>query len=363
MTTRERMMACYQRERVDHPACAIYTRYLPRGEMERAVRDEGMGVIDYVPPVSMMAPPWHMLDGFLSEVKGANIRVEYRWEGHQRIERRLFETPKGTLYSDIQQDLGGVGSEHILKHYLQGPEDYAAMGYIAQNIRFRDNFPLVRARIQNMGQDGVVLGRLDRSPFQKLLIELSDPEQLFLDLYDDPEPIEALLGVMEARLLEAASMAMEGPMEVLWLPDNVTAEMTSPALFRKYCLPYYQKLTRMAHQAGKLILAHFDGKLTPLRDDIARAGFDGIESVSLPEMNGDMTLEEARTAFPGAAILPNFPANLSFERDERIAGWARALAEEAQGAPLMIQISEDLPPEQTGRVALALARALNGKEA
>lgn len=158
-------------------------------------------------------------------------------------------------------------------------------------------------------------------------------------------------------------MAMEGPMEVLWLPDNVTAEMTSPALFRKYCLPYYQKLTRMAHQAGKLILAHFDGKLTPLKDDIARAGFDGIESVSLPEMNGDMSLEEARTAFPGAAILPNFPANLSFEDDGRIAGWARALAEEAQGAPLMIQISEDLPPEQTGRAALAMARALNGKEA
>ena len=24
MTTRERMMACYRRERVDHPACAIY---------------------------------------------------------------------------------------------------------------------------------------------------------------------------------------------------------------------------------------------------------------------------------------------------------------------------------------------------
>ena len=54
---------------------------------------------------------------------------------------------------------------------------------------------------------------------------------------------------------------------------------------------------------------------------------------------------------------------MSFEDDGRIAGWARALAEEAQGAPLMIQISEDLPPEQTGRAALALARALNGKEA
>ena len=52
MTTRERMMACYRREKVDHPACAIYTRYLPRGEMERAVRDEGMGVIDYGPALA-----------------------------------------------------------------------------------------------------------------------------------------------------------------------------------------------------------------------------------------------------------------------------------------------------------------------
>ena len=69
MTVRERMMACYRHESVDGPVCAIYSRYLNRGAAERQVRNAGMGIIDYVPPVTMMAPPWHMLDGFLSRWK------------------------------------------------------------------------------------------------------------------------------------------------------------------------------------------------------------------------------------------------------------------------------------------------------
>ena len=361
MTTRERIMACYRRQPTDRSACAIYTRYLPRGEAEREVRSLGMGVIDYVPPVTMMPPPWHMLDGFLSPVEGAKVCVDYRWEGERRIERRSFVTPEGTLYADVESDVGGVGSEHLIHRYLDQEEDYRAMLYVARNARFVRNDALVCSRMENLGEDGVVLGRLDRSPFQKCLIELANPESFFLDLMDESDLIEELLNVLGERMLEAAEMALDGPAEVLWLPDNVTAEMTSPNLFAKYCLPYYQKLTGLAHGAGKLLLAHFDGKIRPLLLSLVQAGFDGIESLSLPEMSGDMTVPEARKALPNTAILPNFPANRSFMEFDEIVNWARGLEAECEGEPLLLQISEDLPPERTMLVARALATAFQGK--
>lgn len=357
MTCRERMMACYRQEPVDHPACAVYTRYLPRGDAERRARNLGMGIIDYAPPVSMMSPPWHLLEGFLSPAEGVTVRTEFRWEGDRRVEKRCFETPEGALCADIEQDGGGVGSEHIRRRYLRDEADMRVMLDLARRVRFVRNDELIRARTAALGEDGVVLGRLDRSPFQKCLIELADPQTLLMEVMDENELVLELLDTLSQRQLEAAQMAMDSPCEVLWLPDNVTAEMTSPTLFREYCVPYYQALTKLARQAGKLLLAHFDGKLRPLREDILRAGFDGIESVSMPEMSGDMTLAEARAAFPGMAILPNFPANRSFAPKEEIIRWARELAESAQDAPLMLQISEDLPTEQTNKVALALAEA------
>lgn len=362
MTIRERMLACYRRQPVDHPACAVYARYLPRGSAERAAREQGMGIIEYVPPVSMMSPPWHMLDGFLSPADGVNVRVEIRWENGRRMERRSFETPDGMLYADIERDAGGVGSEHIQRRYLMTEDDYRAMLYLARHLRFESNEPMLRERIRTLGEDGVVLGRLDRSPFQKCLIELANPETMLMDVMDASEPLLELMDVLSTRLLEAAEMAMDSACEVLWLPDNVTAEMTSPVLFHEFCLPYYQRLTAMAHQADKLLLAHFDGRLRPLREDILRAGFDGIESVSLPEMNGDMTLREAREVFPDIAVIPNFPANRSFDEKEAIIRWARQLAVSSADQSLLLQISEDLPAGQVEKVALALAEAFGTED-
>lgn len=357
MTMRERMLACYRRQPTDRSACAIYTRYLPRSEAEREVRNLGMGVIDYVPPVTMMPPPWHMLDGFLSQIEGAKVCVDYRWEGGRRFERRSFVTPDGTLYADVESDAGGVGSEHLIHRYLNQEEDYRAMLYVARNARFARNDELFRSRMNALGGDGVVLGRLDRSPFQKCLIELANPESFFFDLMDVPEIIEELIDVLGERMLEAAEMALDGPAEVLWIPDNVTAEMTSPSLFEKYCLPYYKKLTKLVHSADKILLAHFDGKIRPLLPSLVQAGFDGVESLSLPEMSGDMTVQEARQALPDTAILPNFPANRSFMEFEEIVEWACGLEADCAGEPLLLQISEDLPPELTMHVARALATA------
>lgn len=359
MTVRERMMACYRHESVDGPVCAIYSRYLNRGAAERQVRNSGMGIIDYVPPVTMMAPPWHMLDGFLSPVEGAQIQVKYSWSQGRMIERRCFDTPAGELYTDIEQDNAGIGSEHIVRHYIEEAADYDAMLYVARNCHFYSNFDMTRSHIDNLGDDGVVLGRLDRSPFQRLLIELCNPEKLFIDLFDAPERIEELLDLLALRQLEAAELAMKSPIEVFWLPDNVTAEMTSPTLFRKYCVPYYKNLIDIVHGSGKILLAHFDGKLRPLQRDIVSVGFDGIESMSLPEMNGDMSLSDAQRIFAPAAILPNFPANMYLATDSELASWLDRLMCEADGNPLMIQISEDLPPQHTARVALELARAIN----
>ncbi|GAG04584.1 unnamed protein product, partial [marine sediment metagenome] len=60
------MLAVYRGEVPERIPAAIYSRYLPRGACERVTRELGLGVIDFQPLVSLLAPPWHLMSGYLS---------------------------------------------------------------------------------------------------------------------------------------------------------------------------------------------------------------------------------------------------------------------------------------------------------
>jgi len=357
MTLRERMMSVYRNKMPDKPAVGIYMRYLSRGEMERKARNGGLGIIAYVPLTSQIGPPWHMLEGFLSEVKGAELGSQYFYKNGTRYERRTYRTPRGEVSAEIGKSIG-EGSEHIAKHYIQQAEDYRTIDYIVQNTILTPNKELFRRTAHELGDDGVVMGRMDRTPYQKLLIELAGPERLLMDLFDDEEAVESLLDSMGRRYHEQIDMAMDSEADIIWIPDNVTVDMTPPENYEKYLMPHYQYCVKCAKETGKLVVAHYDGKIRPISRFINEIGFDAVESVSDPIMSGDMTFAEAVKAFPGKVILPNFPSNLSNAPEQEIRGFIEGLKEQARSVPLMLQISEDLAENCYERVIPIILKAM-----
>jgi len=358
MTLRERMTSVYRNQQPDKPALGIYTRYFKRGHMERATRNAGMGIIDYVALTSQLGPPWHMIPEFVSRIEGAELCVKTYYDHGVRKERRVFTTPAGEIFADVGASIGD-GSEHISKYYIHSPEDYAVMKYIVEHTVFSKNEAVFQKRRDDMGEDGVVLGRLDRNPYQKLMMELVGAENFLLDLYTDPEPVLEVLHAMEKRMDEQFALALESQAELLWMPDNVSADMTPPDNFEKYLLPYYQKYARLAHQAGKRVIAHFDGKFAPLAGMIRVSGIDVIESVSDPSIGGDATYGEARDLFPDIVVLPNFPANLALRPQEEINRFVAAVLKSAEGRPFMLQVSEDLDESAYPYALPILAEAMS----
>jgi hypothetical protein len=332
MTIRERMMAVYRNEAPDRVTVCIYARYLPRGSTERTVRDWGLGLVDWVPLTTLLAPPWHLHAGFVSEVQGAEFDI------------RFTCTPVGTVTERIRQD-PTYGSDWIEKFYLSSPEDYKIMKYIVEHTVLRRNEQALLAKQKDMGEDGVVLGRVDRCPFQKLLIELAGPERFLVDLYTDPDPALELLAAMDKKMDEVFEAVCESGAEVIWQPDNVSCDMTPPKCFKEYCLPYYQKQARKVHDAGKVYVVHMDGRLRAIKEMIGLAPIDVIESFSFPEIGGDLSISDGACAWPGKVILPNFPASLANESESTIVAFVdKLLAEVGPQRPLMLQISEDIPP-------------------
>ena len=360
MSIREAMMSVYRNEMPDRPVVGIYTRYLSRGEMERKARNNGLGIIAYMPLTSQIGPPWHLLDGFLSEVKEVELTSRYFYRNGTLYEQRTYHTPIGDLTAEIGKS-AGAGSEHIAGYYIRQPEDYRVMERIVRNTILSPNIGLFRRTAHELGEDGVVMGRMDRTPYQKLLIELAGAERFLIDLFDQNEAIEELLETMGRRYREQVDMAMDSDADIIWIPDNVTVDMTPPDNYEKYHMPHYQYCVKCARQAGKLVVAHYDGKIRTLSKYINEIGFNAIESVSDPMISGDMTFGEAVAAFPGKVILPNFPSNLSQATKEAIQDYIGNLKEQARGIPLMLQISEDLADNSYEWVIPLILELMNKK--
>jgi hypothetical protein len=344
------MLDVYQRKKPDKTPLGIYSRYLPRGEIERNLRAKGLGIIEYHPLVTFLGPPWHDLPGYISDVKNTSVRQDRFFENGRMVLRTTYETPVGAIWHEKEPSVGD-GSEHTRSYFIKSIEDYKIMTYIIENTVVASNERAIESRLAALGEDGVVLGRLDRSPYQKLLLEFVGAERFLIDLFEEPEAAEELKDVMYQKLEESLGLAMNTELLLIWQPDNVTADMTSPKYYEKYLLPYYKKLSAKIHGSGKLLVAHFDGKVKALRELINQSGIDVLESLSFPRIGGDMELAEARSAFPGITILPNFPANLSTESEEEIRAFLRDFKNIAGTTePYMLQISEDLAAGSWARV-------------
>ena len=359
-STRENMLEAYRGRSGAVTALGIYSRYLPRGAREREFRGKGLGIIDYMPPTTLLAPPWHFYDEFLSRIKGAELSVRKYWDQGAWIERRTYETPVGSVWQEMTKDGGGVGSETIRRHYIQTKEDYRTMLYMVENTVFTSNEPRIEARLRELGDDGVLLARLDRSPYQKCLIELVGPERFLLGFFDDPEPALELMAAMERRMDEAFEAALSSPLEILWQPDNVTCEMTPPDTFEAHLLPMYRKRASAAEAAGKRYLVHMDGKLKPLAHLIDSAGIHAVESFTLPDMGGDLSLAEARTLFPKAIPHPSVPSNWFVLDDATLERRVIELATAMRGSASMLQVSEDIPPAGLNRILESVLRFFPG---
>jgi hypothetical protein len=131
-------------------------------------------------------------------------------------------------------------------------------------------------------------------------------------------------------------------------------------LYEKYCLPFYNKLAKKLEGTGKPYVVHFDGRLKPLREMIAKSPFNCIDSFSYPEIGNDITFAEGRQAWPDKVILPNFPSSLCVESKETICAYLEAkLAEAGKNKAYMLQISEDIPHEQWQRVIPIIVDFMN----
>ena len=100
-----------------------------------------------------------------------------------------------------------------------------------------------------------------------------------MDLSEEEEDTLELLERLGEFNLAQIRHFLKADVDMIRIPEDLGMQngpMLSPAMFREYIKPIYQRMLEPVRQAGKIIHMHSDGDIRTLVDDIIEGGVDVI---------------------------------------------------------------------------------------
>jgi hypothetical protein len=287
MNIRERIEAFWAGERPDRIPYTIYQnewRHTAGDPGWQPLYEKGLGVT------------WNR-STFDSDWDGVEMDARTFQEAGRTVLRRTLRTPVGEVYETY---LDGWHD----KYYLETAADYAVMTYIVKHTRLRPAYEAFHELDRQIGQYGIPLVSLGRTPLQVILVDYTGLEKFAFHLFDLTAEVHELYDAMLANYRVATEIVAAGPGRYVSVLENFTADSLGPRRFKQFMVPVYEELFPTIQSSGKIVGTHYDGQLASCKDLIAAAPIDLIESLT-PPPEGDLTLTEARQVWPDKLFWSN----------------------------------------------------------
>ena len=217
-----------------------------------------------------------------------NCQVKEWTEGESRYKQ--VETPHGTL-RECWQWLPASFAEAPQEHLVKSAADLPAYRHMIDNTRYEPDYDFAHTRLRQVGDAGVVLCYLPKSPLMQLVAldaGLMTVVELFSDATDE---FEQVLDSLRKSHDMAAQIALESPAEVLMIPENLSSECIGPKWYDAYMRDYEATWAERIAQAGKYSCIHLDGSLKGLLRQVCSIGLTFIEALT-PCPVGDLAVED-----------------------------------------------------------------------
>lgn len=223
---------------------------------------------------------------FRTIIENCHIR-EWR-EGHKAF--REIDTPRGKL-RECWQWMTDSFSDAPVEFLLKSENDLPAFQYLYENTRYEPDYAFARQRYEMVGDQGIVLVYLPRSPFMQLVAEKSGIENLTFMILNAPDAVAETFAVMRKAHDLAAQITLDSPAEALMIPENLSSEVVGRRFFDAYVREYQEHWLQKVAQAGKYSFIHVDGTLRGLLGAECRVGATVLEALT-PHPVGDVPVAE-----------------------------------------------------------------------
>ncbi len=347
MTPRERILAILKGVQPDQVPWYGDLDYWANSLIKRGLKD-----VDFIASDDYIR--WHRELGVGFYLQGyfpyrqiiSNCEINEWNEGHKRFKEIV--TPVGVV-RECWEYIPTSFSEGPVEHFMKSEHDIPAMKFIYENTRFEPDYAFARKRLEQVGDQGVVLCYLPKSPFMHLLALEAGVMAVTMAAFMMPDEFQDLLATMKKAFDQAAQIAVDSPAEVLMIPENLSSEMVGPDFFQLYMHDYQTEWTGKIKKAGKYSFIHIDGTLGGLLHQEAAVGFTVLEALT-PYPVGDLRIGElAGVAGDSKSILwgglPGvyFTASVSDEEFERHV--KEVLAVMVQEPRYVLGVADQVPPD------------------
>jgi len=300
MTPRQRVLAILRGQQPDQVPWFADLDYYASGLIARGERPEDFKRSDAYLDWHRELGAGFYLQGYMPFRQIAEgCAVEQRRDGPLR--HRRISTPEGDLTETWKWSESTV-SEAPVEWLVKGPDDLPAYRYYYEHLRFEPDHALAERRLPLVQDIGVVLCYTPRSPFMRLVAVDAGIEGVLGAFMDARDELEETLRVMKAALDPAVDLTLQGPADIVMIPENLSSEVVGTAFFDLYMKEFQTDWVQRIHRAGKFSTMHLDGTLRGLLRQEAEVGFTFIEAMT-PAPAGDLPVEEWRDYLEGTGAL------------------------------------------------------------
>ena len=321
-------------------------KWVPQCTVERDLRNRGLCLLDMLTMGYGLVRPNVKMFSTVTEKNGhLFIRTDY-------------ETPAGNLYN-----LKEVGKTTIWWHkkLFSSPEDYKTILYLIKDTRVFPDYENASAAIKAYGEDWLLRCDLGFEPLQDLITgDYMTMTEFCIQWMDNRDEVLKLYEALVDIRRETYKVVADSPLYCVMYGGNVHPKITSPDDFKKYYVPHYEEAAEILHKKGKVLGCHFDADTKAYKDIIADTSLDIIEAFT-PAPDTDMTMKEAREAWPDKIIWINFPSSLHLASRERIMAATEEIIESGGPEQLIIGITDDVPEFRWQESYTAIMDAIDNK--
>jgi len=345
LTPKQRVELALRKGRPDRVPFTVYECMIPQCSAERTMRNRGLCIVKRMNVFSLHYP-------------NVNIHEEVFSQSGRQMIRTHYETPVGKLET-LKEAAGFTAWQH--EYMLKSPDDYKALLFLIKDEVYEPEYePFARAE-KEMGEDAICRAGLGLEPLQALISGgYLEPAQFCLEWMDRRDDILKVYSALVEKRRQVYSLVARSPASHVNYGGNVVPEIIGLKNFEQYYVPHYNEAADIMHKHGKLIGCHFDANCKQLAKAIAGTDLDYIEAFT-PAPDTDMTLAEARAAWPDKILWLNFPSSVHLRENAEVKQSTIDLLDEAGTIEgLIMGITEDMPPHRWQESCQAIMDGLEG---
>ena len=330
-TPRGRVERALRGGHADRVPFTMYANKVPQTATERGLRNRGMCIVRR------------------TEVYGTH-RPNVKTTSHTCVEngktvvRTVYETTAGELSTAVEP--AGFTS-WIREKMFKSPDDYPALLALIEDECYEPAYDAYAHAEESCGPDAIFRAGFGLEPLQTLISSnLIAMQDFCIQWMENRDEVLRLYEAIVANRRKVYPLVAESPALHANYGGNVVPEIIGLDTFREYYVPHYNEAAEIMHAHGKLIGSHLDANCGLLAEAVAGTDLDYIEAFT-PAPDTDLTLAEARSAWPDKVLWLNFPSSVHLKNDQDVQQATVALLDEAGGPDgLIMGVTEDIPPHR-----------------